>query len=838
MNAPVSPRRRVSLDRGWRFSLGHACDRERDFGFGEGHTYAKAGRGPEPTRPRFKDQSWRVVDLPHDWGVELPFDESASRWHGYRPLGRQFAATSIGWYRRVLDLPESAGDRRLWIELDGVFRDALVWVNGVFMARNESGYVGFAVDVTDVVQEGENILTVRVDATHFEQWSYEGAGIYRHVWLLETAPVHVARYGTQILSDPQSDGTARVRVLTRVVNQQDADAEISVAVRVFEREREGAGPIVADAASERVRVAPGNDLVIEQDLLIESARLWSPASPSMYLARTEVRGSGEVLDAVETPFGVRTVAFDAERGFLLNGEPLQLRGTCNHQDHAGVGIAVPDRLAEWRVASLKEMGSNALRTSHHPPAPELLDACDRMGMLVLDEHRMMGSGTEALSQLERMVLRDRNHPSVFLWCIGNEEEGVQHEEIGRRMAETMQRLVHRLDPTRQCTLAMNRSWGEGASRVIDVQGVNYKQGTTRLTRFHSENPTRPVLGTEEASTLTTRGEYADDAARGVLSAYPGTHPQWGTTAEDAWPYYRDRPWLSGIFVWTGFDYRGETTPYHWPAVGAQFGLMDLCGFPKDNYQYYRACWSEEPVLHVFPHWTWPGREGEEIVVRCFSNLDEVELLLNGKSVGRQAMPRDAHLEWPVRYRPGVLLARGFRAGVPVLEREVATAGAPAALELSVGRPGAAAAVELSAATPDQLSPATALLADGRDVAVVTVAVLDERGRRVPTACDEIRFSLEGPARLLGVGNGDPASHEPETFTTPDARWTRRAFNGLAQAIVGAGTEAGKVTLIAEAEGLSPGRLHLSVKSEYSAVSETADAITPADANSQPPLTHA
>jgi beta-galactosidase len=517
---------------------------------------------------------------------------------------------------------------------------------------------------------------------------------------------------------------------------------------------------------------------------IETPALWSPQSPSLYTVHTTITVGRTVVDEYATIFGVRTMHWSAERGFLLNGARVELQGTCNHQDHAGIGTALPDRVQSYRIERLKAMGSNAYRTSHNPPTPELLDACDRLGMLVLDETRMFSSQPEGLSQLERMVRRDRNHPCIFAWSIANEEWNDQGEDRGRRVAATMKRVVHALDPTRPVTAAMDGGWGSGISQVVDVQGCNYERParpSSNLDVFHAAHPRTPVFGTEVASTLCTRGIYANDPALGYMSAYDVNKPGWGATAEEWWTRFDARPWLGGGFVWTGFDYRGEPTPYSWPCISSHFGIMDTCGFPKDNFYYYKAWWgdSRQPVLHLFPHWTWTGREGEPVEVWVHSNLPRVELLLNDTSLGVRAVVRNGHASWRVPYAAGRLLARGYAADGSV------------AMEAVRETTGPASTIVLE---PDR----TTIAADGEDVSLVTVRVVDDRGRTVPTADALITFDVSGAGRLIGLGNGDPSSHEADKGTV------RSAFNGLAQAIVQAGVEPGELRIVASARGLRAG----------------------------------
>ena len=728
-------RERLLLDFGWKFHLGNEWGMAQDL--------AKAGTGRGPADVAFGDADWRAVNLPHDWAIELPFDSKADGSHGFKALGPDFPTNSVGWYRRTFELPKTDTGRRLWVEFDGVFRDCVVFVNGWCVGHHESGYSSFRYDITDVANcGGKNILAVKADASQFEGWFYEGAGIYRHVWLVKTGPVAVAPDGIFVFSKFKNnipEGPATINIQTRLANTQDEPADALVKCEIIAPD----GSIAA-TTKKSAHIAAHSEAEIQPTARVTTPRLWSPEAPNLYLVRTTVESGGGVLDCAEVPFGIRTVAFDAEKGFLLNGKPCVLKGTCNHQDHAGVGAALPDRLQYFRVARLKEMGDNAYRTSHNPPTPELLEACDRLGMLVMDENRLLGSDPQNLDRLERLVLRDRNHPSVFLWSIANEEFKVQTSPVGGRVAETMQALVKRLDPTRPVTYAANvGNVFEGINRVIEVRGWNYFVGETNMDAYHAAHPRQPNVGTEQGSTVSTRGIYANDKSRGYVSAYDDNAPSWAHTAETWWSFFAPRPWLSGAFVWTGFDYRGEPTPYWWPCVNSHFGILDTCGFPKDNFYYYQSWWSDRRVLHLLPHWTWPGREGQELEVRALSNCDAVELFLNGQSLGRQPMKKNSHLRWEVKYAPGALSAKGYRAGQVVAETKVETSGAPASVQL----------------VPDR----TAINADGEDVSVVTVSVTDAQGRVVPVATNSVQFDLEGPGRLLGVGNGDPSCHEPDVF---------------------------------------------------------------------------
>ena len=773
------PRLRQLLDFGWRFHLGNAADPTQDFGFGVGQMFAKTGALFVPSKPDFDDAAWRSIDLPHDWAVELPFENRQELTEfGSKPLGRAYPATSIGWYRRVFTLPAADAGRRVALEFDGVFRDCIVALNGHLLGRNFSGYAPFRFDVTDYANFGDrNVLVVRVDATGREGWFYEGAGIYRHAWLVTTEPVHVGHWGTFVTSEIHG-ATATVAIATQVAN----DADSAATCRLVHSVRDARGAEVVSVTSEPLTLGGWSRSESRQRVVVDRPALWSVDAPNLYTLVTSVMVGGVAVDRCETPFGIRSIRFDARDGFFLNGERLELKGTCNHQDHAGVGSALPDRLQAYRIERLKEMGANAYRTSHNPPTPELLDACDRLGMLVLDETRWFSSEPVGLSQLERLIRRDRNHPSVFCWSVGNEEWVVEGNDHGRRIAEVMVRLAHRLDPSRPVTAAMDGRWGQkGISPALDVQGCNYEQPKDPahdIDTFHAHFPDKPMMGSEVGSTVSTRGIYANDPGRGYVSAYDVNHPPWAALAEEWWPYYAARRFLAGGFVWTGFDYRGEPTPYGWPCISSHFGIMDTCGFPKDNFYYYQAWWGGRPVLHLFPHWNWAGKEGQEIEVWCHTNLERVELFLNGRSLGTKPVPRNSHVAWKVPYAAGMIEARGRRRG------RAGTATLTAKRETT----GAAAGIVL---VPDR----SRIAADGEDVSVVEVRVVDAAGRVVPVADDEITFRVTGSGRLIGVGNGDPSSHEADKGTT------RRAFNGLCVAIVQATSEAGPLTIEATAPGL-------------------------------------
>ena len=769
MATDKTPRERLLMDPEWRFHLGDYVPPTLENEHGATYTSVKAGGAGGFAGPEFDDTNWRLLDLPHDFSVEGTFHPDNNLDHGFLPGG-------IGWYRKTFFLPEEDLGRRLELILDGVFRNCTVWANGHIFRTHPSGYIGFRYDFTDVaVYGGTNVIAVRVDASAWEGWWYEGAGIYRHVWLEKTAPVRVAPDGVYVHAQVLETGRAVVLGHTIVENHTGADCRCVVTSAVLDAE----GNEVA-----RTQVAGVSTSAVSAPLVhaipLDEPHRWDVDDPYLYTLKTTVVCGDQVTDCLSTTFGIRTLRWDANEGFFLNERPLKLKGTCNHQDHAGVGVALPDAVQEYRIRRLKDMGGNAYRCAHNPPTPELLDACDRLGMLVMDENRYLDSTVERLEDLRALILRDRNHPCVFLWSLFN-EEGLQGTERGARIAQTMKAEILKLDATRPISAAMSGGWEGPVSPVLDVEGYNYS--IPGYDGYHAAHPDQPMFGSETCSTVTTRGIYANDPDQGYLQAYDLNQPGWGVFAEAGWKAIAERPFMGGTFVWTGFDYRGEPTPYKWPCINSHFGIMDTCGFPKDNFFYYQAWWTADPVLHLLPHWNWPERRGEEIPVWVHGNCDKVELFLNGESLGEKQMEPNGHLEWQVKYTPGRLEAHGWRGGVEVAAEVMETTGPAAQIAL----------------TPYGKS---SLQADGEDTAVIWVSLHDEEGRIVANADDEVRFAVSDNAKLLGVGNGDPSSHEPDKANR------RRAFNGWCQVLVEAGREAGDIVLTASGVGLHPARLVL------------------------------
>lgn len=719
---------------------------------------------PPEAKSAFPDRAWRTVHLPHDYVVEGTFRQGEDVSHGSLPR-------PTAWYRKTFTAPAEYRGKSVWIDFDGVYRNSTVYLNGERLGTQASGYIGFRYDIGAKLKYGQpNTLAVYTDPTRDEGWWYEGGGIYRHVWLNVADPVHVAPWGTFVRSDVMGN-QAKLTIQTNLVGEGGVRSEV---------------------------IAPNGRKVLTingagtQTGMISNPALWSLEKPQRYRLVTSVLRNGKVVDRVETPFGIRTIAFDKDKGFFLNGKPVKIQGTCNHQDHAGVGTAMPDGLLEWRLRRLKDMECNAYRCSHNPPASELLDACDRLGILIMDETRHLGDttlpktpkGTKAddLSELKSMVLRDRNHPSIIIWSLYNEEP-IQGSAEGAEIFRKMRAVVDQLDGTRPSSGANNFAYERGTIEVTKLFGFNYNIG--KYDETHARFPELPMYGSETASTVSTRGIYANDPVKGYVSAYDVNFPGWAATAEAAWKPIGERPWMAGGFVWTGFDYKGEPTPYGWPCINSHFGILDICGFPKDNFYWYKAWWGTTPVVHVLPHWNWSGQEGKPINVWVHSNADQVELFLNGKSLGRKPMPRYGHLEWNVPYTSGRLEARGYRGSATIAKDVVETTGAPVAIRLK--------------------TTVRSIVADEEDLSPIEVELVDAQGRVVPMAGNPISFSVQGPAKVVGVGNGDPSSHEPDKASQ------RNAFNGYCMALVGAATAKGEVRVTASSPGLRSATLTLKVK---------------------------
>jgi len=766
----VAPREQLLFDFGWKFQFGHGSDTARDLGFGNGQgDFAKTGEFGF-SKAKFDDSKWRTLNLPHDWAVELPFvRDEVQNSHGFKPLGRRYPETSVGWYRHEFEIPASDLGRRITVEFDGAFRDVLVFVNGCFIGRNDNGYAPFRFDLTDFLSYGaKNYIVARVDASFGDGWFYEGAGIYRHVWLTKTDALHLGKWESAVCTEVNGD-SATLTLGTIVMNDGKQAENAKVSWQILD----AAGKTVAAAETPAQSIAVDGSANFTSTAKLTNPALWSVDAPNLYSAIVTVEAGGKARDAERVSFGVRTVLFDADKGFFLNGKSIKLQGTCNHHDHAGVGAALPDRLQWFRLSVLREMGCNAVRTSHNMPTPEWVEGCDRMGLMMMCETRQMSSSTEGMAQLEAMIKRYRNSPSIVLWSVGNEEGQLQEPmaEQGAKIAATMVRRVRELDPTRVVSAAVNGNNEKGVSDAFDVIGFNYSLQLPE--GYHKEHPKRPLYGSETSSAISTRGVYTTDPLRNTVNAYDSV-VRWGETAEEWWKFYGTREWEAGGFAWTGFDYRGEPTPYGWPSINSQFGIVDMCGFPKDTFFYYKAWWRTEPALHLFPHWNFEGREGDVIPVWVYSNLDEVELFVNGQSQGSQKVPHLGHVEWKVKYEPGSIEARGSKGGKIVLTEKRETTGPAVAIRLTADR--------------------TEIDADGEDVAILKVEAHDKEGRPVPTANNLIGFKVSGAGALIGVGNGDPNCQES------DKEPRRSLFSGLAQVIVQSTKRPGEIHIEAVKEG--------------------------------------
>jgi beta-galactosidase len=767
---------RLSMDWDWKFHRGdialpypHSGD--------ETYGYTKAGAAPGAAGIKFDENSWRTVDLPHDFVVEGPFEESANVGQGYHPK-------PVGWYRKSFTLPESDRGKYIELQLDGMATNATVWFNGNVVRHNWSGYDSAHIDLTPLAHFGgePNVIAVRVDSSVLQGWWYEGGGLYRHAWLVKRSPVHLITDGVYAHPRKKADGSWLVPVEATLNNIGEKPAQTEVRSVVVDR----GGQIVAQGRGSVV-VNPLENVVAAFPITVLNPQLWSLEEPNLYKVHTSVLVDGTEVDRLTTNAGFRTIRFDPQQGFLLNDKHVKLQGTCNHQDHAGLGVALPDSIIEFRLRKLKELGCNALRMSHNAPTRELLDVADRLGLLVMDENRLFNPSPDYLAMLQWMVRRDRNHPSVILWSVFNEEP-LQGTPEGYEMVRRMAKAVKELDDTRPVTAAMNGGMDAPLSvaDAVDVVGFNYH--VELYDKYHAAHPEKPLTSSEDTSAIMTRGEYSSDrAGRHVLASYDDEFQPWGLTHRKAWKEIATRPFLAGAFVWTGFDYRGEPQPFEWPTQSSSFGIMDTCGFPKTAYYIHQAQWVQDrPILHLVPHWNWPGKEGQPIRVMAMSNADTVELRLNGRSLGEQKVDLFEMNEWKVPYQPGRLEAVARTGGKAVANASVETSGAPVALRL----------------TPDRL----ALDGDGRDAVPVTVEALDSRGRHVPTANMPVQFQIAG-GRIIGVGNGDANSHEP------DKAMARSLYNGFAQLIVQSERgRAGTLLIKASSPGLKPAQAKLSLGS--------------------------
>jgi len=767
--------------------------------------------------------AWRTLNLPHDWSIEGKFDEKSPAGYGGGALNG-----GLGWYKKTFKVALENKEKITSIVFDGVYKNSKVWINGHYLGKRPNGYIGFQYELSPYLNFGDknNEILVKVDNSKQpnSRW-YSGSGIFRNVWLETTDKLHVDQWGTYVTTPKVSAKSASVHLETTIKNQYDASKNATILTTIFKND------IKVTSVTKNISITANANQVLNQDLIVNSPILWSDEKPELYRAVTTISIDNHVIDQYETNFGIRNFKFDLNKGFILNGKQVKIKGVCMHHDLGSLGSAINTRAIERQLEILKGMGVNGIRTSHNPPAPELLDLCDKMGFIVMDEAFDMWKKAKNkydysldwdkwhAKDLQDQILRDRNHPSIFMWSIGNEIPE-QWSQEGVTIAKELSAIVKKLDATRLVTAAMNPAVNMkidevalqfekaktdfnllATSGALDIIGYNYAHQTFE---HHQKNfPNTPFIATETTSALETRGYY--DAVSDTLkkwpvrwdlkftggnpgntvSAYDQVQAPWGSTHEATWKVIKKYDFLSGMYIWTGFDYIGEPTPYEWPSISSYFGIVDLAGFPKDVYYMYQSEWTKKNVLHLFPHWNW--KEGHNVDVWAYyNNADEVELFLNGKSVGvRSKKGDDLHVMWRIPFHAGTLKAISRKDGKTVLERTIKTAGPPAALKLSADR--------------------TTIKADGNDLSFVTVDITDANGVLSPNANNEIQFSLKGNGKIVGVCSGDPVSHE----SYKGDRHT--ALNGKCLVVIQAGEKAGKVELTASATGLKSSTTFITIK---------------------------
>jgi len=762
----AQPSGRVNFDANWKFHLGDLAGAEQ---------------------PTFNDQNWRQLDLPHDWSIEGTFrpDNPSGHQGGLLPGG-------IGWYRKGLNIKETIG-KKYFIVIDGAYKNSSVYINGHLLGTRPYGYATFQYDLTPYLQEGNNVIAVKVDNSKQpdSRW-YTGAGIYRHVWLDTTSPIYVAQWGTFVTTPKVSSKEATVNIATTISN----DTKEKSSLRIVSTIVDPSGKQIATKVQTQL-AAPNSKITLNTNLLINSPALWDIENPNLYQLITTIYKGKELKDTYKTTFGVRTIAFKADSGFLLNGKNVKVLGVCNHHDLGSLGAALNDRALQRQLELLKSMGCNAIRCSHNLMAPELLALCDKMGFLVMDEtFDSWYIGKDAAHfgfqnyfkdwharEITDMVVRDRNHPSIILWSIGNEikEQWFPKSTNGGEIARELVGLIKELDTTRFTTSAFNFSRDaekKGMTAAVDVVGFNYT--IDAYDEFKKNHPNWLYIASETTSQFDSRGVYhftLDTIVKTFKDCQASAFDDagGGTTHEEAWKAVKDRPYMSGLFIWTGFDYIGEPAPYGDLAVSSYFGIFDLCGFPKDAYYFYKSQWTAEPMVHILPHWNW--KEGQQIDVVGYTNCDEVKLYLNNTLIGTKDFKNSDRLilRWKVPFTAGNLKAEGYKNGKLVTTDEVKTAGEAAKIELTADRKN--------------------ITADGKDLSFITVKITDSKGTAVPNADNLVQFEIEGAGKIVGVGNGNAMSQESAKSNE------RKAFSGLCQVIIQSTGDKGAVTLKAKSLGL-------------------------------------
>lgn len=803
----------VPFDEGWLFSR---------FGLQADGTSIAEPENLQGTETN--DDSWRKLDLPHDWAIEGPFRIELKGETGKLPY------QGIGWYRKYFIVPAEDAGKQIFLDFDGAMANAQIWLNGQYVGTWPYGYNSFRMDLTPFLKFGQkNVLAVRLDAEKWESRWYPGAGIYRHVWMVKTNPVHVAHWGTYITTPEISDASATVKMEVILDNQGKSAVEATVQTQVFELNPNNKPEAkVASFNPAKVKIEAGKSMNTAVQTIVKNPKRWDIISPNRYLAQTTVSVGGKVIDTYRTPFGIRTIEFTARNGFLLNGRRVEIQGTCNHHDLGALGAAINTSALRRQLTILKEMGCNSLRTSHNPPAPELLELADQMGFLVWDEAfdcwkkgkrkwdygRLYDEWHE--KDLKALVHRDRNHPSVFIWSIGNEVMNQRDVEMTKHLAD----IVRGEDPTRPVSNGYNDPDGGrevGAVVALDIMGVNYFFGRQPEWDADPRYANKPTLGSETSSCVTSRGEYffGTEYKNWQISSYDQAKPGWGCSPDEQFRTNAKFPHLLGEYVWTGFDYLGEPTPYNSdetnllnfrndpakkaelekkleeirknnpPSRSSYFGIVDLCGFPKDRFYLYQSHWRPNlPMAHILPHWNWSERIDSITPVHVYTSGDEAELFLNGKSLGKKTKTpgQDFRLVWDkVIYQPGELKVVAYKNGKQWATDVVKTTGNAAKLTLSANH--------------------STIAANGADLAYITVKVQDQEGLTVPRSHPLIRFEVEGPGEIVATDNGDA------TDFTPFQSHERKAFNGMALVIVKAKKgSSGTVKVKATSDGLAVGEV--------------------------------
>jgi beta-galactosidase len=800
VHLPAQDKGRIDFNKGWKFKL----DSTQSY-----------------NEQSINDANWRTLNLPHDWSIEFPFDSTS-------PTGTGGGALrgGIGWYRKTFRLQEIDRGKNIFIEFDGVYMNSEVWINGHSLGLRPSGFISFRYDLTPYVKYGgeKNVIAVKVDNSKQpnSRW-YSGSGIYRNVWLVTVSEVYVDHWGTYVTTPRVSKDSAFVMLQTFIRtgnNKAGEKRSLDIKTKLYNSKGTQVGASINPKENDYGE--PGKDTTFHvEGFTIQNPDLWSVENPYLYKAVTQIIINKKVVDEYTTSFGIRSFQFDINNGFILNGKPVKINGVCDHHDLGCLGTAINKRALQRQLEILKAMGCNGIRTSHNPPAPELLDLCDEMGFIVMDEAFDMWKKAKNpydyhlywdewhKKDLEDQVLRDRNHPSVFIWSIGNEipeQWGGKNnkDSSGILIARELASIIKSLDTTRPVTSALNNPDPNNAiirSGALDLIGYNYHH--QEFANFHKIFPGQKFIGTETVSALETRGEYLmpsdsirrwperwDKPFKGgtprfTCSSYDNVSAPWGSTHEETWKEIKKYNFLSGQFIWTGFDYIGEPTPYPWPARSSYFGIIDLAGFPKDLYYMYQSEWTTKPVLHLFPHWNW--NKGDTIdVISYYNNADEVELFLNGKSLGtRNKTGDDLHVKWRVPYEAGTLKAISKKDGKIVLTKEIKTAGAPAKLILHADR--------------------NIINANGNDLSFITVTIVDANGTIVPNADNLIRFTINGAGFIAGVDSGSETSLE--SFKGDK----HTALNGLALIVLQSNGNKGSVTLTASAKGLGSSGISIEAK---------------------------